>query len=104
MGYDMSPARWAEFLNELPTQGLSTALAPHQTLVNCVAPGWIETEMAAPVRKDRRAYPRAIAAIPLRRFGRPQEVAMPILFLASSLSTFVTGEIVNVNGGNVLCG
>jgi 3-oxoacyl-[acyl-carrier protein] reductase len=85
-------------------KGLSTELAPHHILVNCVAPGWIDTEMAAPVVKNRREYRKAISVIPLRRFGRPEEVAMPILFLASSLSTFMTGEIVNVNGGNVLCG
>jgi len=85
-------------------KGLSTELAPHHILVNCVAPGWIDTEMAAPVMKDRRAFQQAISVIPLRRFGRPEEVAMPILFLASPLSTYITGEVVNINGGNVLCG
>jgi 3-oxoacyl-[acyl-carrier protein] reductase len=85
-------------------KGLSTELAPHHILVNAVAPGWIETDMAAPVLKNRREHRQAISVIPLGRFGRPEEVAMPILFLASSLSTFMTGEIVNVNGGNVLCG
>jgi len=85
-------------------KGLSTELAPHHILVNCVAPGWIETDMARPVLKNRRLQRQAIAAIPLRRFGRPEEVAMPILFLASSLSTYMTGEVVNINGGNVLCG
>jgi 3-oxoacyl-[acyl-carrier protein] reductase len=85
-------------------KGLSTELAPHHILVNCVAPGWIDTDMATPVVKNRREYRQAISVIPLRRFGRPEEVAMPILFLASSLSTYMTGEVVNVNGGNVLCG
>jgi 3-oxoacyl-[acyl-carrier protein] reductase len=85
-------------------KSLSTELASHHILVNSVAPGWIDTDMAAPVLKNRREYRQAISVIPLRRFGRPEEVAMPILFLASSLSTFMTGEIVNVNGGNVLCG
>jgi 3-oxoacyl-[acyl-carrier protein] reductase len=85
-------------------KGLSTELAPHHILVNCVAPGWIETDMARPVLKNRRVHDQAISAIPLRRFGRPEEVAMPILFLASSLSTYMTGEVVNINGGNVLCG
>ncbi len=85
-------------------KGLSTELAPHHILVNCVAPGWIETDMARPVLKDRRLRRAAINVIPLRRFGSPEEVAMPILFLASSLATYMTGEVVNVNGGNVLCG
>jgi NAD(P)-dependent dehydrogenase (short-subunit alcohol dehydrogenase family) len=60
--------------------------------------------MATPVVKNRREYRQAISAIPLGRFGKPEEVAMPILFLASTLSTYMTGEIVNINGGNVLCG
>jgi 3-oxoacyl-[acyl-carrier protein] reductase len=85
-------------------KGLSTELASHHILVNCVAPGWIETDMAKPVLKNRRLRRQAISVIPLRRFGRPEEVAMPILFLASSLATYMTREIVNVNGGNVLCG
>ncbi len=85
-------------------KGLSTELAPHHILVNCVAPGWIATDMARPVLKDRRYRRQAISTIPLGRFGRPEEVAMPILFLASSLATYMTGEVVNINGGNVLCG
>ncbi len=85
-------------------KGLSTELAPHRILVNCVAPGWVKTEMAAPVLEDRRAYHQAISTIPLRRFARAEEIAMPILFLASSLASYMTGEVLNVNGGNVLCG
>ena len=85
-------------------KGLSTELAPHHILVNCVAPGWIETDMARPVLKNRRQLRAALSVIPLRRFGRPEEVAMPILFLASPLATYMTGEVVNINGGNVLCG
>ncbi|HMD87253.1 MAG TPA: SDR family NAD(P)-dependent oxidoreductase [Terriglobia bacterium] len=85
-------------------KGLSTELAPHHILVNCVAPGWIETDMSRPVLKNRRVRRQALSSIPLRRFGRPEEVAMPILFLASSLATYMTGEVVNINGGNVLCG
>jgi 3-oxoacyl-[acyl-carrier protein] reductase len=85
-------------------KGLSTELAPHHILVNCVAPGWVDTDMCASVIKDRREYRRALAAIPLQRFARPEEVAKPILFLASSMSTYMTGGILNVNGGSVLCG
>jgi len=85
-------------------KGLSTELAPHHILVNCVAPGWVNTEMCAPVKKNRSEYRKALATIPLRRFAEPQEVARPILFLASEMSSYMTGEILNVNGGNVLCG
>ena len=85
-------------------KGLSTELAPHNILVNAVAPGWVETDMATPVMKNRREYREALAPIPLHRFGRPEEIARPILFLASELASYVTGEVLNVNGGNVLCG
>jgi 3-oxoacyl-[acyl-carrier protein] reductase len=85
-------------------KGLSTELARHRILVNCVAPGWVETEMSTPVLNKRREYKDAIAAIPLRRFARPAEIALPILFLASPMATFITGEVLNVNGGSVLCG
>ena len=85
-------------------KGLSTELARHCILVNCVAPGWVETDMSTPVLKNRRVYKEALSAIPLHRFARPEEIALPILFLASSMATFITGEILNVNGGSVLCG
>ena len=85
-------------------KGLSTELAPHGILVNCVAPGWVETDMSAPVMTDRREYRKVLSVIPLRRFALPEEIALPILFLASPMSTFITGEVLNVNGGSVLCG
>lgn len=85
-------------------KGLSTELATHHILVNCVAPGWVNTDMCAPVVKNRREYRAAISSIPLRRFARPEEIALPILFLASEMTSYITGEILNVNGGNVLCG
>lgn len=85
-------------------KGLSTELAPHQILVNCVAPGWVATDMARPIMRNRREYRKALAPIPLRRFARPEEIAGPVIFLASDLATFITGEVLNVNGGSVLCG
>jgi 3-oxoacyl-[acyl-carrier protein] reductase len=85
-------------------KGLSTELAPHNILVNCVAPGWVGTDMAAPVLRNRREYRDALAPIPLRRFARPEEIAQPILFLASEMASYITGEVLNINGGNVLCG
>lgn len=86
------------------TKGLSTELAPHHILVNCVAPGWVDTDMASPVKRSRREYRAALVPIPMRRFARPEEIAMPILFLASEMASYMTGEILNVNGGMVLCG
>lgn len=85
-------------------KGLATELAPHGILVNCVAPGWVDTEMSQPVLKTKAGWKFATAAIPLGRVGTPEEIAGPIVFLASDLATFVQGEILNVNGGAVLCG
>lgn len=85
-------------------KGLSTELAPHHIRVNCVAPGWVETDMSAPVLKNRREYREAVQVIPMGRFARPEEIAGPILFLASEMASYITGEIMNINGGNVLCG
>lgn len=85
-------------------KGLSTELARHHILVNCVAPGWVQTDMSVPVLEKRAEARRINAGIPLGRVARPEEVAMPILFLASEMASYITGEVVNVNGGNVLCG
>lgn len=85
-------------------KGLSTELAEHNIRVNCVAPGWVDTEMCAPLKLRRREFAQAVSSIPLRRFARPEEIAQPILFPASEMASYITGEILNVNGGNVLCG
>lgn len=85
-------------------KGLAPELAPHNILVNAVAPGWVVTDMARPVLRSAAEKRKATRSIPLGRFGKPGEVAMPILFLASNMSTYMTGEIININGGNVLCG
>ena len=85
-------------------KGLSTELAKHHILVNCVAPGWVETDMALPVLANPVEASEINAGIPLGRMGRPEEIAAAILFLASKLASYITGEVLNVNGGNVLCG
>ena len=85
-------------------KGLSTELARHNILVNCVAPGWVDTDMSASVLRDKKLQKSAVVAIPLRRPGTAEEIAGPILFAASDLATFITGEVINVNGGSVLCG
>ncbi|MBU0985385.1 MAG: 3-oxoacyl-ACP reductase FabG [candidate division Zixibacteria bacterium] len=85
------------------TKSLAVELAADNIRVNCVAPGWVETDMTAEVLGDERGR-AALSKIPLGRAGRPEELAGPVLFLASDLATFITGEILNVNGGAVLCG
>jgi 3-oxoacyl-[acyl-carrier protein] reductase len=85
-------------------KGLSTELARDHILVNCVAPGWVDTEMCSTVTQEQNKLEKINSSIPLRRFARPEEVAMPILFLASEMAAYITGEVLNVNGGNVLCG
>lgn len=80
------------------TKALAVELAPHLT-VNCVAPGWVDTEMAAPA-----LTPAIAKSIPLGRVASADDVAGPILVLCSPLARHITGEILNVNGGSVLCG
>lgn len=84
------------------TKSLAIEYAPDIT-VNAVAPGWVDTDMSASeFGGDGRA--RITATIPLRRIASPDDVAGPILFLCSRLARHITGEVLNVNGGSVLCG
>jgi 3-oxoacyl-[acyl-carrier protein] reductase len=84
-------------------KGVAVELATHGITVNCVAPGWIDTEMAAqPYAGAGRA--RIEASIPLGRVATVEDVAGPVLFLCSPLARHITGEVLNVNGGAVLCG
>jgi 3-oxoacyl-[acyl-carrier protein] reductase len=85
-------------------KGLSTELAAHNILVNCVAPGWVDTDMSRPVMTTKQGLRSVLSSIPLGRVAQVDEIAGPILFLASDLASFMTGEIINVNGGSVLCG
>jgi 3-oxoacyl-[acyl-carrier protein] reductase len=85
------------------TKSLAPELASHNIRVNCVAPGWVDTDMSSDALRGPEG-PSIVEKIPLGRAGRPDELAGPILFLASDLATFITGEILNVNGGAVLCG
>jgi len=86
------------------TKSLAPELARDGIRVNCVAPGWVETDMVRPALSDPSARAEVDRDIPLRRLGQPEEIAGAVLYLASDLSTFVTGEILNVNGGAVLVG
>jgi 3-oxoacyl-[acyl-carrier protein] reductase len=84
-------------------KGIAIELAPRGITVNCVAPGWIDTEMAAlPYAAGGRS--RIEAGIPLGRVASAEDVAGPIVFLCTGLARHITGEILNVNGGSILCG
>jgi 3-oxoacyl-[acyl-carrier protein] reductase len=85
-------------------KGLAAELARHNILVNCVAPGWVDTDMSASVLRTKSGLKSALVPIPLKRIGTAEDIAGPILFAASDLASFITGEVINVNGGSVLCG
>lgn len=86
------------------TKSLSTELAPRGIRVNCVAPGWVATEMSAAAVDDPELGPKIIAGIPVGRVASTREIAGPVLFLCSPLAGFISGEVLNVNGGAVLVG
>ena len=85
-------------------KGLSTELATSGIYVNCIAPGWVDTDMSAPALNDPKTRDGIFSKIPLGRVGTPEEIAGPILFLCTPYSGFITGEVFNVNGGAVLVG
>ena len=86
------------------TKSWAAEFAPFGILVNCVAPGWVDTEMCAEVFSDAAFKESVRQSIPLKRIPLPEDIAGPILFLASDLARHITGAIINVNGGSVLCG
>ena len=86
------------------TKSLSSELAPQGILVNCVAPGWVATEMSAAAIDHPEIGAKIAAGIPVGRPGHVREIAGPVLFLCTPLAGFMSGEIVNVNGGAVLVG
>ena len=86
------------------TKSLSSELAPKGIRVNCVAPGWVATDMSAPTLSDPATGPKITAQIPVGRVASPREIAGPVLFLCTPLAGFISGEILNVNGGSVLVG
>lgn len=80
------------------TKSMAIELAPYNIQVNAIAPGWIETEMTAPVH-DMPLHDEILLRTPAGRFGEPEEMAGTAVFLASRASDFVTGETVRVDGG-----
>ena len=85
-------------------KSLATELAPYGINVNVVAPGWVETEMTESVFADADFRKSIEATIPLGRVATADDIARPIVFLCSEWARHVTGEVLNVNGGSVLCG
>ena len=86
------------------TKSLSSELAGQGIYANCVAPGWVATEMSQAVLNDPAVSGKIMSVIPLGRVGSVEEIAGPILFLCTPLAGFCSGEIFNVNGGAVLVG
>ncbi len=84
-------------------KSLAVELAPRDITVNAVAPGWVDTEMCADAFANG-GRERIARTIPIGRVASPADIAGPILFLATPYARHVTGEILNVNGGSVLCG
>jgi len=83
-------------------KSVAVELGGRDITVNAVAPGWVDTEMVADAIGDRREA--IAAAIPIGRVATPKDIAGPIVFLCSEHARHITGEILNVNGGSVLCG
>ncbi len=86
------------------TKSLAAELGPRGITVNCVAPGWVATDMTTEALNDARQRRKIRELVPLGRVATAEEIAGPILFLASTLASHVNGEVLNVNGGSVLCG
>jgi len=85
------------------TKSLATELAP-SIRVNCVAPGWVDTQLNESIFSDERFKRKVIEGIPLDRLASADDVALSIVFLSSDWARHITGEVLNVNGGSVLCG
>ena len=84
-------------------KSLCVEAGPRGITVNCVAPGWVDTEMTADAMRNG-GRERISAGIPVGRVAAPRDIAGPVAFLCSDLARHITGEVLNVNGGSVLCG
>jgi NAD(P)-dependent dehydrogenase (short-subunit alcohol dehydrogenase family) len=85
------------------TRSLAIAWAPDHIRVNAVAPGWISTPLTQALQDDSRRAAELISRTPLARWGRPEDVAGPVMFLASDWASFITGAVIPVDGGYLAC-
>lgn len=85
-------------------KSLAVELADYNITVNAVAPGWVETEMNDGVFADAEFRRKVESSIPLKRIATVDDIARPIVFLCSEWARHITGEVLNINGGSVLCG
>ena len=84
------------------SKSLAREVVAHNIRVNCVSPGLIETPLVEELREDekgQRLIEKMIKRIPMKRPGAPEEVALTVLFLASSAASYITGQVISVNGG-----
>ena len=81
------------------TEAMALELAPHNIRVNTISPGMIDTPMAAMDKQDSKTLEASLARVPLKRAGKPEEVAKLVLFLASDDSSYITGSVMVVDGG-----
>ena len=86
------------------TKSLASELVSDRIYVNCVAPGWVNTDMSKDALADPATGREILSKIPMGRAATPEEIAAPVLFLCTEHAGFITGEVLNVNGGAVLCG
>ncbi len=86
------------------TKSLATELGPFNINVNSIAPGWVLTDMTRKALSNKISFAEELKKIPLGRIATPDDIAGPVLFLASDLARHINGEILNVNGGAVLVG
>lgn len=86
------------------TKSLAAELGPFGINVNCVAPGWVDTDMCADVFSDASFRKSIEESIPVGRVAAPEDIGWPIVFLCTDWARHINGEILNVNGGSVLCG
>lgn len=86
------------------TKSLASELGPFNINVNSIAPGWVLTDMSKSVLSNKKSLEEELKKIPLGRIATADDIAGPVLFLASDMSRHINGEVLNVNGGSVLVG
>jgi NAD(P)-dependent dehydrogenase (short-subunit alcohol dehydrogenase family) len=85
------------------TRSLAVAWAPEGIRVNAVAPGWISTPLTQALQDDEQRSAPILSRTPLARWGTPEDVAGPVIFLCSKAAAFVTGVVLPVDGGYSIC-